>query len=69
MIESPLLQELLGECRQKDIVRVLKARFGPVPQDLSQKLQAIYDERVLDILFEFAAICPDLESVERHLRE
>jgi hypothetical protein len=67
MIESPLIQELMAQRMHKDILRVLAARFGPVPPEIVAALQAIVDETKLDALVEWAATCPDLEAFRTRL--
>jgi hypothetical protein len=52
MIESPLIGQLAVEWQQRathsamqrDIVRFLGARFGPVPPELVARVQAIRDD-------------------------
>ena len=71
MIESPLLQELMDQARREtrhaDILRVLEARFGLVPPDVSAHLRAITDEQKLEDLTTRAALCPDVESFRAQL--
>jgi hypothetical protein len=67
MIESPLIQEVVSQFRQKDIGQVLAARFGPVPPEISTARQAIMDGAKLDELVDWAARCPDLDSFRARL--
>ncbi len=66
MLEFPaiqeLIQELVAETLQKDIVTVLEARFGAVPEELVAELQTIGDEQRLNGLIKHAAVSPDLGS-------
>ena len=67
MIESPVLQELIAEARQRDILRFLGARFGAVPQEVTAALQLVQNEAKLDDLVEWASRCPSLESFRTRL--
>lgn len=66
MIESPLLNRILDmkgrQTPQKNILGVLKARFGGVPEDLNERLRSIESEDRLENLNEIAATCADLEA-------
>jgi hypothetical protein len=72
MIESPLIAELLAkntaETKQKDIVRLLRGRFGAVPEELATELGAIQGEAQLDELFDAALACPDLAAFRVRLQ-
>ncbi|MBL8794831.1 MAG: hypothetical protein JNM56_13060 [Planctomycetia bacterium] len=72
MIESPLIEELLEQVRieagRHCILRVLAARFGSVPDDLIQMLNAIRDDQKFDVLINCAALCPDLEVSRQRLQ-
>jgi len=68
MIESPLIQELLAEDRQKAIGRILVRRFKQVPPELLTRLQQIGDLDQLEQLLDHAVDCPDLITFERLLR-
>jgi hypothetical protein len=72
MIESPLIQELLTEksCARahEDILAVLKARFGEVPRDLSEDIQAVVKDRHLRALVRKAALCSDLNVFRKAVR-
>jgi hypothetical protein len=79
MIESPLIKEITeraearGQARgatrakQDSILRILNARFKTVPEDVSQRLLAITDLDRLDLLFDRALQCADLESFRSDL--
>jgi hypothetical protein len=71
MIESPLLDRILAQkerqTKQADILRVLKARFGSVPDDLAEKVRAINDLSRLEELLDFTANCHDLEAFRLRL--
>jgi predicted transposase YdaD len=67
MIESPLIQELVGQARQKDILRALKNRFGADLAEIVVALQPVLDEDKLDELFDWAMQCPDLASFRARL--
>ena len=67
MIESPLIQEIVAETNHRMILTFLRARFGPVPQDVTAAVQAIQDSQRLDELAELAARCPDLQSLRMRL--
>jgi hypothetical protein len=66
MIESPVLQELIADYRQRDIVKVLVTRFGAEAQALETELK-IVDGDQLDDLLERAVTCPDLDSFRKQL--
>ena len=68
MIESPLIREIVAEGRQKDILRILRTRFGPVPPEVEAEVKSILDETVLDAAIELAASCPDMEHFQAELR-
>jgi len=67
MLKWPLIQELLAERMHKDLLRFLQARFGPMPADITTRLQAIEDEASLEELVDLAASCPDLEAFRAQL--
>ena len=54
LLQSPVLKELLAEkeaaAMHKAIIWFLKARFGPVPAEVSAALGAITDEQRLQEL-------------------
>jgi hypothetical protein len=62
MIESPLIQELMAKRVHKAIHRVLRARFGDVPPEITSALQTVLEDDQLDELVDWAARCPDLEA-------
>jgi hypothetical protein len=79
MIESPLIQELVTEqvrevvtgrvCARarRDILTCLEARFGDVPRDLAQAIEAVADDDRLTELVRQAAACPDLQAFHNEL--
>jgi hypothetical protein len=71
MIESPLIDEIVQERLaprlQKMILRVLAARHGAVPPDITAALQAITADSRLDELTDWAARCPDFNSFRARL--
>jgi hypothetical protein len=67
MFESPLLQQWFGEKMHKAIHKLLKARFGSVPRDVSRLLHEILDEDRLIDLNVLAAQCPDMETFRNAL--
>ncbi len=72
VIKSPLIQELLTKNRvetsQKIIVRVLRLRFGSVPEELATALEPVQGEAQLDGLLDAAVACPDLEAFRARLQ-
>ena len=66
MIESPLIKELEEEftlkAMHKSILRVLEARFGPVPEDVRTAVQRVVNEPALLEMTSLAARCPDLDA-------
>jgi predicted transposase YdaD len=72
MIESPVLQRLTAEreaeTQRKDILKILRVRFGPLTQDVTASLQTIEGKSKLDELVEVAASCPDLEAFRARLQ-
>lgn len=67
MIESPLIQELVAERTHKDILLVLTARFGLLPQEIVASLQAVQEEKKLEELVDWAARCADMEAFRSRL--
>jgi hypothetical protein len=65
MLEVPFLDEIVmekaRETAQRYIVAFLEARFGDVPRDLVDEIEAIDDEKQLRGLVRSAGSCPDLE--------
>lgn len=62
MLEFPIIQELLAERSHMHILRLLRGRFGEVPQTVVERLNEINKEETLDALNEYAGLCPDLNS-------
>jgi hypothetical protein len=71
MIESPLIQELVDEALlsqlQKAILRILKARFGDVPADISARIEAKQELDELEALVDASATAPSLEAFKERL--
>jgi hypothetical protein len=63
MLELPFLQELVAKRVHRVLLRVLRVRLGPVPQDIVAVLQGVYEDERLDELLAAAATCPDYESL------
>jgi hypothetical protein len=68
VIESPMLQKMIAEAHHKDILALLKARFGTIPRDVTKRLQNVLDEEKLTDLNVLAGQSPDLETFRRALR-
>jgi hypothetical protein len=68
MSEFPLIQKFIAETMHKDIVRVLKARFGDIPEAVAARLRRIRKEERLDALLDYAAVCTDLQAFQRRLQ-
>jgi hypothetical protein len=73
MIESPLIQEIVAESdrvRQvKDIVLVLKTRFGKVPPGITAGLEQVRGEEKLALLTREAVKCRSPQAFEKRLRQ
>jgi hypothetical protein len=61
LVRSLLTREIVGKERHKDILKVLRTRFGPVPPDLEAEVRSILDESVLDTVMDLSLSSPDLE--------
>jgi hypothetical protein len=72
VIESPLIQELLTEntcaTTREAVLAVLEARFGEVPRDLSEDIQAVVSDKQLRALVRKAALCSDLNVFRKAVR-
>ena len=66
MIESPVVQELIADCRREDVVRFLVARFGADAKELEGRLKDVDEDR-LDELFTLAATCPGPDAFREQL--
>jgi hypothetical protein len=62
MIKSPLIQEIVAKRMQKDIVRILNARFSNVSPEIIAALQGIGEEAKLEELIDLALNSPSLEA-------
>ena len=67
MIDSPLIREIVAENTQNDIVKVLRARFDEVPEEIVERLRKVSAERKLSTLIKHAAQCPNLASFRKRL--
>jgi hypothetical protein len=69
LLETPAGQRLLAETRREtvreDVFRVLRKRFGAVPEDLAAQRHAIQEQQKLDDLFDLAVGCPDLDAFQK----
>jgi hypothetical protein len=68
MFESPILYKMIAERSHKLILALLKARFGPVPRDVTKHLQGIIDHEKLEKLSVVAGTCADLAAFRESLR-
>ncbi|MGO9916856.1 MAG: hypothetical protein ACLQIB_19425 [Isosphaeraceae bacterium] len=66
MIESPVIQEIIADCKREQIVKFLEARFGVAALDLKSALNAVDDERLDDFL-KLAATCRSLAAFRKKL--
>ena len=67
MFESPLINRLLTGERHKAILDVLAARFGAVPVELREQLEAVTAPGKLKTLTRYSARCRDLEAFRAKL--
>jgi hypothetical protein len=69
MLEIPFLDEIVmektRETAHKNIVTVLKTRFGDVPRDLVEAIESVVDEEQLEDLVRSAVVCPDPAAFRR----
>jgi hypothetical protein len=65
---SLLIRDSIAEQGQKDIVKILTIRFGPVPPELEAAVRSIRDETLLDTGVELAVSSPDLEHFGAELQ-
>ncbi|HZT79246.1 MAG TPA: hypothetical protein VFA26_03430 [Gemmataceae bacterium] len=63
MIESPLIQEL----NQDNLLTVLRARFGSVPDEVVARLRKASTQEQLDELIRHAATCSNLAAFRAKL--
>lgn len=61
------LAEIARETVRKDVVRVLRKRFGSVPEEIAGLLRAIPEQHQLEDLHDLAVVCPDLEAFRQAL--
>ena len=79
MLEVPFLDEIVmektreatqrtaRETARSNIVAFLEARFGDLPRDMVDEIEAIDDEKQLRGLVRSAGSCPDLEAFRNAL--
>ena len=71
IMESPIMQEILAIAyanrMHRAILRVLQSRFGPVPEDVRQKLEAVTDDNRLDELNFCAGTCSSIDDFRASL--
>ena len=74
MLESSLLQEFItarerlaaSDTARKNVVRVLRTRFGPDADRLDDEMKTVDEDR-LNELIEVAVRCTDLQSFREQL--
>jgi hypothetical protein len=71
MIESPVLQRFLTGNTAKVVHRIifgaLEKKYGTVPADLQSLLVGITDDKRLQQIIEYVAVCPTLEEFRQQL--
>ncbi len=71
MIESPILDELIAKMTAKAMHRllfgVLEKKYGPIPSEIKAYLGGITDDKRLEQINEFAALCPNLDDFRQKL--
>ncbi|OAI42273.1 hypothetical protein AYO40_00065 [Planctomycetaceae bacterium SCGC AG-212-D15] len=79
MIDSPLIRELTSKAkeegiqagivkaRKQDVIRVLSARFGPLPAAISARIEKVPAGVDLEELIDWAARCTDLNAFRTRL--
>jgi len=50
----------MAEAKRSGVIAVLEARFGTVPNEVTDTINALADVMQLDRLHRFAVTCPDL---------
>jgi hypothetical protein len=72
MIESALLKHFKKRFRvettRDNILHILSARLGHVPEDVSARLRSIKSARKLQALLLQAAVCTDLDAFQAAMR-
>lgn len=61
-------QEGLLQTLREDIIEVLEARFGELPYELREAIQAIANDTALKRLLRLAAVVTGLEDFRRQLK-
>ena len=67
MVEFPLMKKMWAQAQQRDILRILSARFKSVAPDIEKELQGVNEPDRLDDLIDWAASCPDLPAFRTKL--
>ncbi len=69
MLEVPFLDEIVlektRETAHKNVVTVLKTRFGDVPRNLVEEIESVVGEEQLEDLVRSAVVCRDLAEFRR----
>lgn len=63
-----LIRDAIARKGQKDVFRVLRARFGSVTPEIEAEVKTIRDESVLDTAIDLAASSPDIGTFAAELR-
>jgi hypothetical protein len=61
-VERETAQRVERETARKHILRLLQARFGSVPEEVSAQLDAVQEQPKLDELLLVVMSCPDLQA-------
>ena len=69
LMESPLIQELMAKRGHRYILKYLSLRLGPVPRDVTERIEGIMDDQKLDELTEISATCADWDELRAKLPE
>jgi hypothetical protein len=79
LLSSPAAERLMAEREREaaeraalekartDLLRVLRARLGNIPEEVQAQLRALQDQQKLDELLDVAARCADLEAFRQAL--
>jgi hypothetical protein len=69
MLDSNLFQDILADKTRRDILIILEAHIGSVPEHEASQLRAVLDLEKLEELIVPAATCPDLQAFAALLPE
>jgi hypothetical protein len=69
MIESPAYHDFTVWILHKTILNLLQHKFGPLPAEIQKRVQAIYDDVLLQDLNCWASDCHDLAAFATRLPE